>query len=222
MHVGRTLIAWFLVLLTGTLVPSGGAHARVAEAGLEIVNVARLSYFDPISDSLVEIESNTSRIVVGELQRFSLGVPGTLERLAGERVAFTHRLENTGNVTDSYALTLGNAIDDEGDLVDLLLVVDADGNGIPDPGETPPAERIELAAEEPLVGQRVVVAGEIGDIAFQGQHSIVEIRLPVGRSISATVSGERSAELAALPNGTRIYAHWAVQDLQLLPERAPR
>jgi len=67
---------------------------------------------------------------------------------------------------------------------------------------------------------RVEVAGTMGDIAFQGQHSIVEIRLTGGRSISAIVQGDEAAALAAHPIGQPVHAHWAVEDLALLPERA--
>jgi len=81
-------------------------------------------------------------------------------------------------------------------------------------------ERIAVALEPSPGPGRMTVAGTMGDIAFQGQHSIVEVRLPGGRSISAIVSGDEATVLAPHPIGRPVHAHWAIEDVALLPERA--
>jgi len=121
---------------------------------------------------------------------------------------------------------------------DALLRVQADGLGdLVLPGSLPPGafeggraapgfkvvvrpERIGVVLEPPGDAGRVVVTGTLGDIAFQGQHSIAEIRLASGRSISAVIGGDEAAAFAAHPIGQPVYAHWAVEHLALLPERA--
>lgn len=212
--------------------PLSALDAKLRDAmRLELVNLQAQTgvTFVIVTHDQSEAMALADRIAVlesGELRQ--LGSPESLYHSPND--AFVADFIGT---LHAFPLTLIEPVDEQ-------LRIEADGLGtVTLPGTLPDGmlpgiqtgrgnvaavrpERIELATDAPLTGQRVVVAGEIGDIAFQGQHSIVEVRLPVGRSISAIVSGERSSELAALPNGTRIYAHWAVQDLQLLPERAPQ
>lgn len=59
--------------------------------------------------------------------------------------------------------------------------------------------------------------GFLGDIAFQGQHSIVEITRGEYKSITAVVDNSALASLQEQPLGTPVLAHCAYNDLMLLP-----
>ena len=67
---------------------------------------------------------------------------------------------------------------------------------------------------------RVHVSGRLGDIAFQGDHSIVEITLGDGASLSAVVDERVNDMLQRLGADTPVTAHWSADDMHLLPRDA--
>ncbi len=77
-------------------------------------------------------------------------------------------------------------------------------------------ERIRLSLEPIEDGARRA-AGKLGDVAFQGDSSIVEIILESGRSISAFVDERRAAELMTTEEGAPIWCGWDVGDMLVLP-----
>ncbi len=60
--------------------------------------------------------------------------------------------------------------------------------------------------------------GLLGDVAFQGQHSIVEVTRGDAPSISAIVDHSALASLQDKPLGTPVIAHCDQQNLMLLPD----
>ncbi len=77
-------------------------------------------------------------------------------------------------------------------------------------------ESIGIKTGETYVPGHLTVSGTMGDIAFQGQHSVVEIRINNSRSISAIVDDATARELDGLGHETTVHAHWAVADMHLL------
>jgi|GEM_PF-447008 len=225
MHVGRTVIAWFLVLLLG-VASAGGARVAQAQsgdgngdgdvvtvvaaperagatsAGTEIVNVARLSYIDTFSGETVEVESNTSRILVSELRRFAFEAPVVLDRLAGESVAFAHRLENVGNVADVYTMEAGNTLADDGDLADLVLVIDVNENGVADPDEPPLDDPVSLAPGESIA---VVASGRV-DAAQEGGSRVGIV--VVARTLDGGLPMRSLADVVRVIASARLEALW--------------
>ncbi|MEO1329356.1 MAG: ABC transporter ATP-binding protein [Pseudomonadota bacterium] len=63
----------------------------------------------------------------------------------------------------------------------------------------------------------VGVAGALGDVAFQGESSIVEIRLPTGRSISAYAPDRDAAKLLGAEIGAPVWCGWRTEDMMVLP-----
>ncbi|MFK8083623.1 MAG: ABC transporter ATP-binding protein [Granulosicoccus sp.] len=80
-------------------------------------------------------------------------------------------------------------------------------------------EHVSLSVRKPT-GNQVCVEGVLGDVAFQGQHSIAEIRLPNDESISAIIGNEQALKLPAASEELRIWAHWDVNHMLLLPNKA--
>ena len=80
-------------------------------------------------------------------------------------------------------------------------------------------ENVSLSTRAPL-GNRVRIEGTLGDIAFQGQHSIAEIRLDNGTSLSAVIANEQALRLPDVSEAMRIWAHWDINDMLLLPNNA--
>ena len=68
----------------------------------------------------------------------------------------------------------------------------------------------------------VHLSGRLGDIAFQGDHSIVEITLGDGGSLSAVVDEQVNDMLQRLGADTPVTAYWSAGDMHLLPRDANR
>lgn len=81
-------------------------------------------------------------------------------------------------------------------------------------------EHINVSVGE-IPSDHVAVSGKRGDIAFQGQHSIIEIILDDGKSLSAVVDNEHASRIQQQAASDNIIAHWGHQDMMLLPKRQP-
>jgi len=143
-------------------IPISTAFAATS-AGSEIINTALLIYVDSNSGDTVEVQSNTSRLRVSEVKRFELNTSQSISSRPGEVVHFPHHIRNSGNVDDSYTLSVENGIADNSDLLNLQLVIDANINGIADADELPIVAPILLAPDETV---SLVVSGVIpNDVA---------------------------------------------------------
>jgi len=80
-------------------------------------------------------------------------------------------------------------------------------------------EHVSLSTRKPALNQ-VSIEGTLGDIAFQGQHSIAEIRFADQPSMSAIIANEQALGLPAAAEELRIWAHWDINRMLLLPNKA--
>jgi len=80
-------------------------------------------------------------------------------------------------------------------------------------------EHVKLSTFKPH-SRHVSIKGSLGDIAFQGQHSIAEIRLDNGQSLSAVISNDQAIRLPATSQEQRVWAHWDINNMLLLPDNA--
>jgi len=80
-------------------------------------------------------------------------------------------------------------------------------------------EHVQLSISKPD-NNDVAVLGTLGDIAFQGQHCIAEIRINDDRSISAIIDNELAKSLPSALDQSPIWAHWPISSLHLLPQTA--
>lgn len=67
---------------------------------------------------------------------------------------------------------------------------------------------------------KVMLMGTLGDIAFQGQHCIAEVRLENDISISAVIDNTLAKSLPSALEQTPIWAFWDASDMLLLPRKA--
>lgn len=80
-------------------------------------------------------------------------------------------------------------------------------------------ERVRVGLEQPAA-EMIAVTGTLGDVAFQGDSSLVEIILDGERSITALATEAQAETLMALEIGTQVYANWQPKDMLVLPENA--
>src|SRR5690606_2343050 len=87
---------------------AGGAWAAVTAPGTVLYNQAQVRYFDPLSGTVKVLKSNVSQLVVSAARSVQLDADAERHVAAGQQVSIGHLLTNTGNLADSYALTLTN------------------------------------------------------------------------------------------------------------------
>jgi len=80
-------------------------------------------------------------------------------------------------------------------------------------------EHVNIGIQEPA-GNQVAIEGMLGDIAFQGQHCIAEIRLDNHTSITAIIGNEQALSLPDAFKKLRVWAHWDINKMLLLPDHA--
>lgn len=80
-------------------------------------------------------------------------------------------------------------------------------------------EHVSVSLSKPQ-GNAVMLLGTLGDIAFQGQHCIAEIRLENDTSISAIINNETAKSLPSALDQSPIWAFWDAKNMLLLPYTA--
>lgn len=112
---------------------------------------------------------------------------------------------------------------DTKNLGELSVPLSAVAQGMGDPGNTigrsivaVRPENISVSVSAPEKAD-VVLLGKLGDIAFQGQYSIVEIMLSDRPSLSAIASNTDAQALHAAGHGSPVWAHWSAADMLFLP-----
>ena len=121
------------VVLGGiTLLPA--AHAAAPAAGVTISNIAVASYKDA-TGAPQTVNSNEVRTTVLQVASFTLVADRTATVNPNGQVALSHTLTNTGNSGDSFTINLVNlgvSPNDQIDLNNIAVYLDANGDGTPD------------------------------------------------------------------------------------------
>ncbi len=60
------------------------------------------------------------------------------------------------------------------------------------------------------------LTARLGDVAFQGERSSVELLLPSGRALLASVHGDAVTRVGAMPEGAEISVSWRREDMLVL------
>ncbi len=187
------------------------------DVGTTIVNQATLTYTDESTGQIVELKSNTSTIQVAPLRQFELLASNTLVAIAGQSIALSHTLQNIGNVEDRYALTVENQLADSGDLINLMLYIDTNANGVVDAAEPVVDEELVLAAGESL---SLVVTG-ILPAELLGNDE-VEVVL-YARAIDSDLSIQTNTDLISVKPSAKIIAELtASQSCDVLSQEGDR
>ena len=127
------ILGWIALSVLSVLLPARLA-ADPLRPGTLISSQATLNYVDPLLFIARDTPSNTVRVVVNGSPGLTLVQDRTLVRPAGAYFEFAHTLTNPGNTTGTYTLTpvlTPGAFA----LLNLRLILDANGNGTIDVGE---------------------------------------------------------------------------------------
>ena len=104
----RRLLAMLTVSLAFALLAINPAHAAPPPAGTSIGNQASATYTDA-SGASRSVTSNVVQTIVQQVASLTLTTPGAQTSTPGTAVYYPHTLTNTGNGTDTFALTAVNA-----------------------------------------------------------------------------------------------------------------
>lgn len=185
MHImrasGFTLLALMSLVLTTLNSP---VHGMTAPSEI-IRNQAELTYFDPLEGQVFRVLSNVSQVMVSQREAVKLDADKQINGAPGQQVNIAHRLTNTGNQPDSYRLLLGSQSDDYrflsenlkediGDLKDVAVYIDTNGNGIADPGEPAVTRLPQLMPGESI---DLVIAGSVPSTAAYGSELGVNMKI---------------------------------------------
>lgn len=151
-----------------------GLALAATPAGTAIQNQASASYVD----SAGQPRTTTSNLVVTVVQQvYSLTLtpnganeanPGqTRQGLPGSQVLFNYTLTNTGNGTDTFALSLNQGSSDNFDFQNVQIFLDSNCNGNLDAGETNPITSVTLGMGQSAC---LIVRGTIPTGANNGQY----------------------------------------------------
>ena len=149
--------------------------AAALSAGSVIENQAVMTYVDAASGLSSRLASNTVRVTVQPLPALVLAADRSVQRTPGSRAVFPHRLTNTGNAAAQVRFTVNAG----------RIVVDANGNGVADPGEAV----LDLSAALPLAADAtadLLLEADVPADAVPGSRITFQLTATEETGISAT------------------------------------
>lgn len=167
----RILSALMLFMLINVLSYSQAATAP----GTKITNQAEASYvYKTKNGTLVKASSlsNIASLVVAPLLAVEQNQDQTQPATVGKPVSFPHKITNVGNQADYYLLSVENMKGDNGDLENLKIYLDENGNGQVDPGERELTKTERLKPGESI---QVVVVGTVPSTSQPGDQFTVKL-----------------------------------------------
>ena len=132
-------IGWGLGVLV-LVAASPDLVAQGTPAGSQITSSAQVTY-QATNGLTFTVVSNASVMLVGQVAGLDLDPPGVSIADPGATVTFVHTLQNLGNGTDSFTVA-GQSLAGW----PVRVYRDANGNGVPDPGDPLVSGPIALAA----------------------------------------------------------------------------
>ena len=167
----RILSALMLFMLINVLSYSYAATAP----GVKITNQAEASYFYKTKNgTLIKASSlsNVATLVVAPLLAVEQNQDQTQPATVGKPVYFPHKITNTGNQADYYLLTVQNLTGDNGDLENLKIYLDENGNGQVDAGERELSKTDLLKPGESI---QVIVVGTVPSTSQPGDQFTIKL-----------------------------------------------
>ncbi|MCB1619134.1 MAG: carboxypeptidase regulatory-like domain-containing protein [Thiothrix sp.] len=160
----RNLMALMILLFISAFFSMGYSATK---AGTRIVNQAEASYFDPESGTIIRILSNYATLVVAPQLAVQQDQDQSQLVAPGQPIYFPHTIINTGNQADSYRLTVENLLGDNGELENIRIYLDENGDGQVNPGEP---EITETTLMQPNDRIQVIVAATMPVNATAGSQ----------------------------------------------------
>jgi hypothetical protein len=187
-----------LAMLVFLCAPAG---ATAPPSGTTIDNTAYLTYTDHTSP----LASNSVRVVVQNVDSFTLVQDRHVTALPGAMVTLYHTLTNTGNIANnSYTLTLANLSGDGYDINSLILYRNIGNTGVLAPTDPviPPGGAIILNPGESAI---LVITGIVPAATLPGLTANIQITATSLLGVSAA-NTDSITTLATIPPTIAYYS----------------
>lgn len=188
----------WLLCATAAVLALSPARAAAPAPGTLISSRAELNYLDPVLFIARTISSNTVRVLIPGGPGLELVADRTLTRTAGSSFEFSHTLTNFGNVSGSYTVTptfAGGPVA----LLNLRLVIDANGNGTTDPGE-PVLPFAPYALTLPAGGvAHFLITGQIEPLLPAGLQPVTEQLFGITATLAETGATSTNTDRLRIP-----------------------
>jgi uncharacterized repeat protein (TIGR01451 family) len=168
-----TRLAYLLTAVCLTWMLLGPARAAPPSAGTAITNTATGSYVDSTTGLNFRLTSNTVTSLIAPLEALQLLSNQTASLAPKNTFALAHQLTNSGNIASTVVLGLaqvGGGFSPTG----LSVVIDSNGNGLPDPGEPVLASGDSLPLPSGAL-LNLLVVGTVPATATAGQTAQVRL-----------------------------------------------
>ena len=124
-------LAASIALAAGGVALMPTAHAAAPAAGSNISNIATASYTDGNGASKT-VTSNEVKTTVLQVSSFTLVADRNATINPNGTATLSHTLTNTGNGTDTFALSVSQLTTDNFDLTNVHIYLDSNQDGVPD------------------------------------------------------------------------------------------
>jgi uncharacterized repeat protein (TIGR01451 family) len=175
---GGGMLAAALMLWIGT---QTGALAAPPPAGTSIGNQASVTYTDSSGTSRT-VTSNTVQTVVQQVASLTLTANGAKTSSIGSTVYYPHTLTNTGNGTDTFALTAVNAAGSAFTMTGVTIYAD-NGSGVPTGAAITTSGALASGATF-----KFIVAGTVPATATSGQTNSLTVTATSAYNAAQTAS----------------------------------
>jgi uncharacterized repeat protein (TIGR01451 family) len=175
---GGGMLAAALMLWIGT---QTGALAAPPPAGTSIGNQASVTYTDSSGTSRT-VTSNTVQTVVQQVASLTLTANGAKTSSIGSTVYYPHTLTNTGNGTDTFALTAVNAAGSAFTMTGVTIYAD-NGSGVPTGAAITTSGALASGATF-----KFIVAATVPATATSGQTNSLTVTVTSGFANTQTAS----------------------------------
>lgn len=191
----RLPLLWRALLLMSFLMSLGSAHAAAPLAGTSIGNQAAATYVDG-SNVTRTVTSNIVSTIVQQVAALTLQQDLSKTVTAGSQVSYPVTLTNTGNSSDSYALS--SSMSGTFTFGSVTFYADANGDGVAD--NTTPVTNSGVLAPGSVF--RFVAVGNVPTTATSGQVDslIVTATSAFNASVSASVTDTTTVTSNAVIN----------------------
>ena len=168
-----------------------------------------------MADRIAVLESGKLRQVATPEELYSNPIDGFVADFIGNINSFTVSNWNTENGRISITAEHLNAVVLAIDETPAFLLSEAPAN---DAVLAVRPEHVTVSLTQPNEDY-VSLRGTLGDVAYQGQHCIAEIRLDNGTSISAIIDNALAKSLPSASEQAPIWAFWQANNMLLLPRK---
>lgn len=191
----RLQLLWRALLVMSFLVSLGSAHAAAPLAGTSIGNQAAATYVDG-SNVTRTVTSNIVSTIVQQVAALTLQQDLSKTVTAGSQVSYPVTLTNTGNSSDSYALS--STMSGSFTFGSVTFYADANGDGVAD--NTTPVTNSGVLAPGSVF--RFVAVGNVPTTAISGQVNSLIVTATSGfnASVSASVTDTTTVTSNAVVN----------------------